>query len=202
MAQQTLLSNSTQPLGLPNTGTGTDQGDEWNTAVTKLNAMFTELYAGEQTAGGTNIRPSGNISAIAGPIGSSATNTTQTLASFSLPGGSLDSVGRAMEVSAWGVTGATGTPGIQMNIGGATGSIATASHTSLSWEINGQCMKSGTNAQNDFFGTIIGNTVGTALNKTDTSTDGSAITLSLTMIDATATQSSVTLYGWTVEFFK
>lgn len=202
MAQSIINSNSTQPLGGPNGGLGTDQGDTWDVAAVKINANFTELYAGEQTAGGTNIRPSGNISAVAGPIGSSATNTTQTLASFSLPGGSLDTVGRALEVSAWGTTGATGTPGIQLNVGGATGSIATASHTSLSWEINGQAMKSGSNAQNEFFQTIIGSTVGSALNKTDTSTDGSAITISLTMIDAAAVQSSVVLFGFTVEFFK
>lgn len=202
MALQVINSNSTQPLGGPNGGLGTDQGDTWDVAAVKLNAMFAELYAGEQTAGGTNIRPSGNISAVAGPIGSSATNTTQTLASFSLPANSLDTVGRELEVSAWGTTGATGTPGIQLNIGGATGSIATASHTSLSWEINGQCMKAGSNAQNDFFQTIIGSTVGSALNKTDTSTDGSAITISLTAVDPAAVQSSVILYGFTIEFFR
>lgn len=44
MALQVLNSNSVQPLGLPNTGTGTDEGDLWNAAVTKLNAMMTELY--------------------------------------------------------------------------------------------------------------------------------------------------------------
>lgn len=45
MAQSTINTNS-QPLGLPNTGTGTDGGDTWPQVVTKLNAMLAELYAG------------------------------------------------------------------------------------------------------------------------------------------------------------
>lgn len=46
MAQQTIVKNSGQPLGLPNTGLGTDQGDTWDQAVDKINANTTELYAG------------------------------------------------------------------------------------------------------------------------------------------------------------
>lgn len=45
MAIETINGNSVQPLGLPDTGTGTEMGDTWNQAVDKLNAMFAELYA-------------------------------------------------------------------------------------------------------------------------------------------------------------
>lgn len=44
MAINPVISNTTQPLGIPNTGTGTDQGDTWDAAVLKINAMLTELY--------------------------------------------------------------------------------------------------------------------------------------------------------------
>lgn len=44
MAINLVNNNSTQPLGIPNTGTGTDQGDTWDAAVLKMNAMFQELY--------------------------------------------------------------------------------------------------------------------------------------------------------------
>lgn len=44
MAKITLNSNSVQPLGGPNTGVGTDEGDLWNTAVANINAMLLELY--------------------------------------------------------------------------------------------------------------------------------------------------------------
>lgn len=45
MAIQVINSNATEPLGLPNSGTGVEMGDNWNQAVTKQNAMFAELYA-------------------------------------------------------------------------------------------------------------------------------------------------------------
>ncbi len=49
MAQQTVNSNSVQPLGEPNSGLSTEMGDTWQAAVVKLNAMFSDLYG---TAGG------------------------------------------------------------------------------------------------------------------------------------------------------
>lgn len=44
MAQQTINSNSGQPLGGPNTGLGSELGDTWDAAVLKMNNMFTDLY--------------------------------------------------------------------------------------------------------------------------------------------------------------
>lgn len=46
MAQQTINYNVGQPLGLPNTGIGTDGGDTWDQAVVKINANFDELFGG------------------------------------------------------------------------------------------------------------------------------------------------------------
>ena len=205
MAQTTLNSNSTQPLGGPNQGLGTDQGDTWDVAAAKINAMFTDVYTGVPATVGTStakFQPAGNISAatVIGPIGSSAATTAQTLATYSLPGGSLDAVGVGIEVTAWGKFGTTGSPGVGLTIGGATGSIGTASHTSLVWALNGMCFKSGTNAQNDFFETLLSGSAAIT-NVTDTSTDGSAIVISVQSFDANSVQSSTLLFGFTVEYF-
>lgn len=52
MAQQIINANNGAPLGGPNMGLGTDFGDSWLTTVTKLNAMFAELYGGASTIAG------------------------------------------------------------------------------------------------------------------------------------------------------
>jgi hypothetical protein len=191
----------------PNTGDGTEFGVPYKTLVDNLNTMMTEIYAGIQNAGGVAIRPAGNINVQAVSIGSSGTNTTQTLATYSLPGGSLANVGQEVIVTAWGRCGATGSPGVQMVLGGATSSFSQASHVSNHWYFEGIMTKTAANAQNDVFFTSVGPTTGAAavvgqLSATDTSTDGSAITLAVTMKDAAAVQSSVIIDGFTVEFFS
>lgn len=94
MVQQTLNQNTTQPLGLPNTGTGTDQGDTWDQTIAKLNAMFTEVYAGRSsvalavtaltTVGNGTITGAGiagGITARSGPV-AAFTDTTDTAAAI------------------------------------------------------------------------------------------------------------------------
>jgi hypothetical protein len=46
MARVIIKNNSTEPLGGPNLGLGTDQGDSLNTTVANLNNMFAEQYNG------------------------------------------------------------------------------------------------------------------------------------------------------------
>ena len=46
MARVTIKNNSVEPLGGPNLGIGTDQGDSWNTTVANLNNMLSELKSG------------------------------------------------------------------------------------------------------------------------------------------------------------
>jgi hypothetical protein len=94
MAQNPVNSNSTQPLGIPNTGTGTDQGDTWDTAIVKINGMFAEVYAGKSsiprtitsitTAGAGTLTAAaivGGIIARSGPTGA-FTDTTDTAAAI------------------------------------------------------------------------------------------------------------------------
>jgi hypothetical protein len=42
----TLILTNAQPLGIPNTGTGTDQGDTWDNAMAKVNAVFQQAGVG------------------------------------------------------------------------------------------------------------------------------------------------------------
>ncbi len=186
----------------PNAGDGTEFGDNFKTVVDNINLMTTELYAGVQLAdASTAIKPSGNIKATVGPIGSSATNVAQTLATYSLPANSLNTDGNELSITAWGVFGATGTPGVSLNVGGATVSLATGSHTSLVWELTALVLRAGANAQNLHMQSVM-STTQTPKNATDTSVDTSAITISVTANDTAAVQSSIILYGFTVEYFK
>lgn len=212
MAIQTINSNSTQPLGEPNGGLGTDQGDTWNTAVTKLNAMFVELYGGGANisfqAGGSagatgQFKASGNVAKVAGPIGSSATNTTQTLASYTMPASMFSAAGQELEVVVWGTTAANAAPKrVTLNIGGTTVSTGTQNMNAAPWQINGTYMRALASTQNAFFsGFSSGSLLITPVNSTDTSVETGTIAVTVTMADASAAQSNILLYGFTAEYF-
>ena len=204
MAKQTILSNSVQPLGGPNTGVGTDQGDEWNTAVQKLNAMFGDLYGNGLVAGGgsATFGASGNIAKTVGPITSGNTNTSQTLASYSIPASTLQSAGQEIEVTAWGVVAGNAAPkSIALNIGGTVVTTGTQTGSGYSWFLNGTYMKTGANTQAYLFAGAASGGIVTQKAGTDTSTDTGAIATTLVVTDASAASSNVTLLGYTVEFF-
>lgn len=211
MAQSTINANSVQPLGLPNTGTSTEQGDTWDQAAVKLNAMFTDLYGayaggsiGSFAAGaGTGTyKPAGFIAKTVGPVTSGNTNTSQTLASYTLPASTLQSVGQELEVTAWGnVAGNAAPKSLTLNIGGSTINTGTQTGSGYAWILTGRYIKASANAQNYY---LSGNSSGAALTAkagTDTSVDTGTIALNLVATDASAASSDVTLLGFTVEFF-
>lgn len=205
MAQQTINSNSVQPLGIPNTGSSTEQGDTWDAAVVKLNAMFTELYGGGAfiAGGGTaTYKAEGQIATTAGPITSGNTNTSQTLASYTLPANTLKNVGQEVVVTAWGtVAGNAAAKSIVMNIGGTTVTTGTQTGSGYAWFIDGQYMKTSGNAQSYLFSGAASGGVVTQKAGTDTSVDTGTIAISLVATDASAASSDITLLGFAVEFF-
>jgi hypothetical protein len=211
MAKQTINTNSVQPLGLPNTGVSTEQGDTWDNAMAKVNAMFTELYnvvvsgAKSFVAGlGTAVfGASGNISTQVGVIGSSATNTTQTLASYVLPASTLAIAGNGIMVTAWGQKAANAAPcTLALNIGGMTINSGAISASGSSWMSEGIYFKSAASAQVGNLNQVFGNTVSKTVSGTDTSVDTGTINISVTMLDASAGQSNILLDGLIVEFFN
>ena len=207
MVQQTINNNSVEPIGPPNLGTSVEQGDTWNVAVTKLNAMFTEMYSGTAaTAAGTGAATfldTGNIQKSVTTIGSSATNTTQTLISYSLPANTLSRVGSGIMVTAWGRK-ANNAAGVTfaLNVGGTTintGNIATSG--GISWQFISEVYKQASNIQEQMYVGQVGTTVVAPKSTSDTSTDTAAITITMQALDASAGQSNVLLDGFVVTYF-
>jgi hypothetical protein len=210
MTQQTINTNSTQPLGLPNTGTGTDQGDTWDVAAGKINSNFNDLYGTGRPAGGgtATFGAAGMIARVIGPVGSGNTNTSQTLASYTLPANTLQSVGQEIEVTAWGVTANNAaSKSIILNIGGASLSTGSQTGAAYTWNLVGKYIKQSSDAQNYYFsgaGSSSGGTGGGIAPKagTDTSVDTGTIAITCVATDASAATGDITLLGFTVEFFS
>lgn len=202
----------------------TEFGDSWDAVLSALNTMFTELYTGTSSISGTktytgtqnfnstvnveagtgtgSFRPSGAVTTTAGPVGSSATNTTQTLASYSLPASTLAAVGQQLVVTAWGTTANNAAPKkVALVIGGATYASATQTGAAYDWTLQGTVLKQAANAQNELFTGWSSGAAITTKNQTDSSVDTAAITIAVTCADASAAQSNITLYGFTVDFF-
>lgn len=201
MARTVIVGNTVQPLGPPNGGVSSEQGTNWNDTVVAINAMTLEMYGGSVVA--SVFTPSGTINTSAAPIGSSATNTTQTLASYSLPANTLDAVGRQLEIMSWGRTANNAAPkNLRMAFGGAGFQSGTQTGAAYSWSITGLVLKNAASQQNiRFSGTASGGAI-TLSSSTDTSVDTGAITISLTCADASAAQSNIFLDGFTVRYFR
>jgi hypothetical protein len=208
VAQQTINSNSTQPLGGPNQGVGSDQGDTWDTAVAKLNAMFTDLYSGSGVSfpagtGTGTYKAAGNLTVVSTEVGSSATNTTQTLTSYTLPANTLDAAGRELNITAWGhVAGNAAPKTVALNVGGAAVTTGTQTGSGYAWELTCTTLKTAANAQTNFFSGVASGGIVTQKFQTDTSVDTGTIAISVTCADASAAQSNVFLDGFTVEYFR
>ena len=207
MAQQTLNSNSVQPFGVPNTGTSVEQGDTWDAAVLKLNAMFTDLYTGAKAlvAGiGTAVfGPSGNISVNVTQLGSSATNTTQNLMSYVLPANTLANAGQGIMVTAFGQKAANAAAvTFALNIGGMTVNTGSVTSSGSNWEMQGIYYKIGSDKQVGCLNAMTGLTPVKVVAGTDTSVDTQTINISVTILDASAGQSNVLMDGLIVQFFN
>jgi hypothetical protein len=205
MARQVINSNSVQPLGPPNGGLSTEQGDTWDAAVLKMNAMTADLYGGTAlVAGGGSATygAAGNVSKVPGTVTSAGTTSSQTLASYSLPAGTFTAAGQEVEVTAWGVVAANTAPkSIVMNMGGATVTTTTQTGNAYAWWLEGTYMYDGSNVESYLFtGQASGGNV-TQKAGTDNQSAASAIALNLVVTDASAATGNVLLLGFTVEFF-
>lgn len=203
MAQQTINTNSIQPLGGPNTGVGTDQGDSWDTAGTKINANFSELYGGVVNGGGLAVRPAGNISTQLTQQTSTATTALQTLQSFVLPANTLKTVNNGILVTAWGTFAANAAPkNIKLVVGGQSIASGTSTQNGGSWMLTAEVFKSAANTQVELFGGQLGSTTLAVSSTSDTSVDTNTINIAMTCLDASAGASNIVLNGLSVEFFN
>lgn len=194
----------------PNTGDSTEFGDTFKTVVDNLNTMLTEVYAafsstfGTYAAGGgtATYKPEGVISRTVGPLGSSATNTSQTLASYTLPASSFNAAGQEVDVVAWGTVAANAAPKtIQLGVGGAFANTGTQTGNGYAWQLQSKTIRTGASTQDTIFGGTGSGGAITLKNQTDTSVETGTVSIAVTCADASAAQSNVLLYGFVVEYF-
>jgi len=205
MARQVINNNSVEPLGPPNLGLSTEQGDSWNTMVSKMNAITADLYGGGIVAGtGTaTFGASGNINKLTATVNSVGTNTTQTLTSYTVPANTFTTPGQEMQVTAWGTVANNAAPKtIALNIGAASITTGTVTGAAFSWELTGMYLCTSATAENYW---LSGFGSGTSPLTNKAGTDSVAITgtfaISITCADASAATNNVSLLGFSVEFY-
>lgn len=228
MSRIVLVGNTVQPIGPPNAGTSSEQGMTWNTLVDNLNTMLTELFSGAGTVAGAKVYsgtqtfqnfatfvvnttaansvtfpPSGDLTTTVGAIGSSATNTTQTLVTYTLPANVLDSTARQLQIIAWGRTANNAAPkNVRLAFGGAGFQSGTQTGAAYNWTLEGLVFKSTANAQNIRYSGVASGGAITLAASTDTSVDTGTIAIAVTCADASAAQSNIFLDGFTVRYFQ
>lgn len=166
----------------------------------KGKVAFNAVQVGGGAASITN--PAGVISSQGTPAVSAATNTTQTLMSYSLPANTLNRVGAGLFVRAWGAVAGNAAPrNIILNVGGKTLATGSQTQSGVSWRLDAQVVKTGNNAQSLLLSGMIGTTTISPSVVTDTSVDTGAITISVTAVDASAAATNVTQNAMVVEAF-
>jgi hypothetical protein len=205
MAKQVINSNSVEPIGPPNLGTSVEQGDTWNVAVSKLNAMFTDLYGGGLVAGaGTaTFGAAGNIAKLTATVNSVGTNTTQTLQSYTVPANTFTTPGQELGVMAWGTVANNAAPKtIALAMGAAQITTGTVTGAAFAWQLDGNYLCTSATAENYW---LSGFGSGTSPLANKAGTDSVAITgtfnITVTCADASAATNNVSLLGFTVEFY-
>lgn len=183
-------------------------GDSWFEALTTIQANFVDLYAQAAGAvpagtGSGTFGLAGDLSVSVTQIGSSATNTTQTLKSYTLPGNTLEANGRGLRIKAWGTKAANAAPvTLALNFGGGTINTGSYTQSGTSWVLKMDVYRRGSAVQRIAAEAIIGSVPVACKSTGDTSTDSTNITISVQALDASAAQSNVLADGLVVEFFQ
>ena len=159
-----------------------------------------KLLAG---TGSASFSLDGAISINVTTLGSSATNTTQTLMSYSLPANTLDTNTAGVKVKAFGRFAGNAAPKtMQLNFGGASINAGSVTQSGSTWFMEFEAYRVASNSQRIIFRQNIGGVVVVPKSTTDTSVDTGAITISVQCLDASATQSNVLQDGLVVEFIS
>ena len=205
MAKQTINSNSVEPLGISNMGLSTEQGDSWNAAVTKLNAMFGDLYGTGVVAGSNTATygASGMVYKLPSTVNSGNTNTTQTLGSYTAPANLFTTPGQQIEVFAWGTVANNAAPkSVALNIGGASIQTATQTGAAYSWYLEGNYACTSATAENYLLSGWSSGLAATVKGGTDSVAITGTFNVTVTMADASAASNNVSLLGFTVQYFQ
>ncbi len=203
MAQSTINVPS-DPNRPPPLAISDEFGDSWKEALDKVNLNFTELYeAVPAGTGGTTFAPSGAVSVSVTQIGSSATNTTQTLKTYTLAANALAEDGAGLEVIAWGSKGANAAPvTLALNVGAATINTGSYTQNGTSWVMKSKVYRRGSAVQRIISEASIGSVLVACKSTGDTASDTATIAITVQALDASAAQSNVLADGLVVNFFK
>lgn len=183
--------NNIQGNGTPTAGYFTSGSFTGNVTLVPGTAAVSNTY---QPAGALSV----NVTAQA----STATTSTQTMMSYSLPANSLNSNGRGVLVRAWGITGgSTGNKVIALNIGGKALQSSTTQSGST-WQFTALYFRTGASAQDALMNGQFHTTALAPTNGTDTSTDTGAITIAVTASQGSASATDVTQQGLIVEYYR
>lgn len=175
--------------------------------VTRFKGRFMSSYGSlfQFGKGSGTFGASGNIFTYASGtgVGNGADTTEDVLKSFALPANSLDAVGRALWIYAFGsYANDTDTKAAKLYFGTSI-TLAAATGQNLGWALELLVMKTGANTQIANGQTIVGTTHGgTTLPLAGTETDTAAITIKVTGHDSTAaTANAIVLNGLMIGAF-
>ncbi len=103
---------------------------------------------------------------------------------------------------AWGVVAGNAAPKtIQIGVGGAFANTGTQTGSGYTWTLNSKTLRTGASTQDSLFSGVSSGSPITIKHQTDTTTETGTFTIAITCADASAAQSNVLLYGFTVEYF-
>jgi hypothetical protein len=144
----------------------------------------------------------GSLSNNVTTIGSSATNTTQTLMTYTIPASTLKAAGNGVMVTAFGKkAGNAAGVTLQLKVGGATINSGNETQSGVSWTMTARYVKTTSDNQTALLQSTIGTLLVPPVSTTDTSTDTGTILVAVTMLDASAAQSNLLEYGLLVTNF-
>jgi hypothetical protein len=136
-------------------------------------------------------------------IGSSATNTTQTMLSYTLPASTMTATQPGIMVTAFGHKAANAAPvTLQLNVGGTNINTGSLTQNGTTWMLTAQVIRSASNTQQELYTAQFGTVLLAPKSTSDTSVDTNTIAISVQALDASAAQSNVLLDGLIVEYFN
>jgi hypothetical protein len=133
---------------------------------------------------------------------SAATNTTQTLDTYTIPANTLKSNGNGIVVTAFGHYAGNAAPKtLQLTIGGKNINTGSITQSGTTWILKGNYTRLASDSQVALFTAQVGTVFITPTSTTDTSVDTGTIGISVTMTDASAATGNVVQDGMLVTNF-
>jgi len=159
-----------------------------------------ELKAGTSADG---FKLLGQLNVAVTTIGSSATNTTQTLLTYALAANILAANGNGVRAAAFGRFAGNAAPKtLQLNFGGVSINCGSVTQNGSSWIMEVLIWRLASASQKVLFKQNVGGAVTLPKSTSDTSVDTDTINITVQCLDASAAQSNVLLDGLVIEYMQ